>query len=118
MRLHQSIHAWLINVGYRPCSLPDLFTAGPSARKVPKTRSKGYMQPLLLYQITNQTFSQKLCLRQNAIQEVTGLSCLAPTLRDLDLYDNLIAHIKGVEDLVNLTSLDLSFNKIKHIKRV
>ena len=62
--------------------------------------------------------AQKLCLRQNNIQEVTGLSCLAPTLRDLDLYDNLIAHIKGVEDLVNLTSLDLSFNKIKHIKRV
>ncbi|KAI9748316.1 MAG: hypothetical protein M4579_007257 [Chaenotheca gracillima] len=60
----------------------------------------------------------KLCLRQNAIQDVEGLACLARTLEDLDLYDNLIGHIKGLEDLVNLTSLDLSFNKIKHIKKV
>jgi len=60
----------------------------------------------------------RLCLRQNLIQEIEGLACLAPTLEELDLYDNLIAHIKGLEDLVHLTSLDLSFNKIKHIKRV
>ncbi|ELR06551.1 hypothetical protein VC83_07491 [Pseudogymnoascus destructans] len=60
----------------------------------------------------------RLCLRQNAITEIEGLSSLAETLRDLDFYDNLISHIKGLEDLTNLTSLDLSFNKIKHIKRV
>ncbi|KAI9841425.1 MAG: hypothetical protein M1837_000701 [Sclerophora amabilis] len=65
-------------------------------------------------------FSQviKLCLRQNAIQDVDGLSSLGPTLEDLDLYDNLIGHINGLDELTNLTSLDLSFNKIKHIKRV
>ncbi|KAI9785932.1 MAG: hypothetical protein M1839_008198 [Geoglossum umbratile] len=61
---------------------------------------------------------QRLCLRQNSIEDPTGLSCLAPTLEDLDLYDNLIAHIRGFEELTKLTSLDLSFNKIKHIKRV
>ncbi|KAF6825732.1 protein phosphatase pp1 regulatory subunit [Colletotrichum plurivorum] len=60
----------------------------------------------------------RLCLRQNSIQDIDGLSALAPTLEDLDFYDNLISHIRGLEDLVNLTSLDLSFNKIKHIKRV
>ncbi len=37
---------------------------------------------------------------------------------DLDFYDNLISHIRGLDDLVHLTSLDLSFNKIKHIKHV
>ncbi|KAI9764847.1 MAG: hypothetical protein M1840_007993 [Geoglossum simile] len=61
---------------------------------------------------------QRLCLRQNSIEDPTGLSCLAPTLEDLDLYDNLVTHIKGLEQLTKLTSLDLSFNKIKHIKRV
>ena len=60
----------------------------------------------------------RLCLRQNAIQDVEGLSVLAPTLKELDLYDNQIAHIRGIEDLTNLTSLDFSFNKVKHIKRV
>ncbi|KAF4634081.1 hypothetical protein G7Y89_g4028 [Cudoniella acicularis] len=60
----------------------------------------------------------RLCLRQNTITEIEGLSYLASTLQDLDLYDNLIAHIRGLEDLTGLTSLDLSFNKIKHIKKV
>ncbi|KAF2426594.1 L domain-like protein [Tothia fuscella] len=61
---------------------------------------------------------QRLCLRQNQIQEVELPSNLAPHLTELDLYDNLIAHVKGFDDLAELTSLDLSFNKIKHIKRV
>ena len=43
---------------------------------------------------------------------------LGPNLQDLDLYDNLISHIKGLENFAHLTSLDLSFNKIKHIKNV
>lgn len=60
----------------------------------------------------------RLCLRQNAIQDVEGLSSLASTLQELDLYDNLIGHIKGLEGLESLTSLDLSFNKIKHIKKI
>ncbi|PHH70183.1 hypothetical protein CDD80_6173 [Ophiocordyceps camponoti-rufipedis] len=60
----------------------------------------------------------RICLRQNRIQEIGGLECLATTLKDLDLYDNLISHIRGLEHLPNLTSLDLSFNKIKHIKHV
>ncbi|KAH8813255.1 protein phosphatase-like protein PP1 regulatory subunit sds22 [Xylogone sp. PMI_703] len=60
----------------------------------------------------------RLCLRQNIITEIEGLSVLASTLEDLDLYDNLISHIRGLEELTNLKSLDLSFNKIKHIKRV
>ncbi|RDA86430.1 hypothetical protein CP532_6459 [Ophiocordyceps camponoti-leonardi (nom. inval.)] len=60
----------------------------------------------------------RICLRQNRIQQVDGLECLATTLKDLDLYDNLISHIRGLEQLPNLTSLDLSFNKIKHIKHI
>lgn len=60
----------------------------------------------------------RICLRQNAIHEIEGLSCLAATLEDLDLYDNVISHIRGLDELTKLTSLDLSFNKIKHIKRV
>ncbi|KAH8750113.1 protein phosphatase-like protein PP1 regulatory subunit sds22 [Hyaloscypha finlandica] len=64
------------------------------------------------------TSVSRLCLRQNSIAEIEGLSALAATLTELDLYDNLIAHIRGLEDLLNLTSLDLSFNKIKHIKNI
>jgi protein phosphatase 1 regulatory subunit 7 len=60
----------------------------------------------------------RLCLRQNLIQDIEGLSCIAESLQDLDFYDNLISHIRGLDDLVNLTSLDLSFNKIKHIKHI
>ncbi|KAH9906290.1 protein phosphatases PP1 regulatory subunit sds22 [Xylariomycetidae sp. FL2044] len=60
----------------------------------------------------------RLCLRQNHIQHIEGLSCLGPTLQELDLYDNLISHVRGLEDLTKLTSLDLSFNKIKHIKHI
>ncbi len=60
----------------------------------------------------------RLCLRQNSITEIESLSSLAATLTDLDLYDNLIAHIRGLEELTQLTNLDLSFNKIKHIKKI
>ncbi|KAI9782892.1 MAG: hypothetical protein M1835_003912 [Candelina submexicana] len=61
---------------------------------------------------------QKLCLRQNQISSLHFPSSLAPTLNDLDLYDNLISHIKGLDELGLLTSLDLSFNKVKHIKNI
>ncbi|CAG1981000.1 unnamed protein product, partial [Fusarium graminearum] len=60
----------------------------------------------------------RICLRQNSIEQIDGLSALAETLEDLDLYDNLISHTRGLEDLTNLTSLDLSFNKIKHVKHI
>ncbi|KAB8304908.1 hypothetical protein EYC80_004233 [Monilinia laxa] len=61
---------------------------------------------------------QRLCLRQNTISTIEDLASLASTLTDLDLYDNMIAHIRGLEDLIHLTSLDLSFNKLKHIKKI
>ncbi|KAG5913906.1 hypothetical protein E4U61_006323 [Claviceps capensis] len=60
----------------------------------------------------------RICLRQNSIQEIEGLAPLAVTLKDLDLYDNLISHMRGLDDLKHLTCLDLSFNKIKHIKNI
>ncbi|KAM0422796.1 hypothetical protein ACHAPD_001262 [Fusarium lateritium] len=60
----------------------------------------------------------RVCLRQNSIEQIDGLSALAETLEDLDLYDNLISHIRGLDELTNLTSLDLSFNKIKHVKHI
>ncbi|KAI1348603.1 hypothetical protein F5Y01DRAFT_306688 [Xylaria sp. FL0043] len=61
---------------------------------------------------------KRLCLRQNLVQDIEGLSDLAATLEELDLYDNLISRIQGLDNLTNLTSLDLSFNKIKHIKNI
>ncbi|EFX00842.1 protein phosphatase pp1 regulatory subunit [Grosmannia clavigera kw1407] len=72
------------------------------------------------------TCCQRLCLRQNSIQRLDspdatpgqGLAALAGCLKELDMYDNLIAHMRGVETLPGLTSLDLSFNKIKHIKHL
>ncbi|KIW02437.1 uncharacterized protein PV09_06251 [Verruconis gallopava] len=66
------------------------------------------------------TALRRLCLRQNQITNTEGVfpSNLASTLTELDLYDNLISHIRGFEELRELTILDLSFNKIKHIKRI
>jgi len=60
----------------------------------------------------------RVCFRQNQIQVIEGLACLASTLQDLDLYDNLISHLRGLDELTGLTSLDLSFNKIRHIKNI
>lgn len=60
----------------------------------------------------------RICLRQNNIQDIEGLEALASTVEDVDLYDNLIAHVRGLETLTKLTTLDLSFNKIKHIKNI
>ncbi|KAF2187378.1 L domain-like protein [Zopfia rhizophila CBS 207.26] len=61
---------------------------------------------------------ERLCLRQNSITTIEIPDAFAPTLQELDLYDNLIAHIRGLDAFTELTSLDLSFNKIKHIKRL
>ncbi len=61
---------------------------------------------------------QRLCLRQNAISSIDLPATLRATLQELDFYDNLISHIKGLDDMKILTNLDLSFNKIKHIKNV
>jgi protein phosphatase 1 regulatory subunit 7 len=61
---------------------------------------------------------QRLCLRQNAISSIDLPANVRATLQELDFYDNLISHIKGLEDMPALKSLDLSFNKIKHIKNV
>ncbi|PGH14208.1 hypothetical protein AJ79_03181 [Helicocarpus griseus UAMH5409] len=61
---------------------------------------------------------EKLCLRQNEISRLNFPENLGPTLVDLDLYDNLIGHIRGLEHLTKLTNLDFSFNNIKHIKNI
>ncbi|OJD36187.1 protein phosphatase pp1 regulatory subunit [Diplodia corticola] len=62
---------------------------------------------------------ERLSLRQNQISAIDQFpEQLGRTVTELDLYDNLIAHIKGLEAFVEVENLDLSFNKIKHIKRV
>ncbi|MCJ1468705.1 hypothetical protein MMC07_007335 [Pseudocyphellaria aurata] len=64
------------------------------------------------------TKAEKLCLRQNQVSRIDFPSSLGATLRELDLYDNVISRVKGLESLTRLTSLDLSFNRIKHIKNI
>ena len=44
---------------------------------------------------------QTLCLRQNLVKTIEGLSTLVH-LRELDLYDNQITKIENLEVLVNL----------------
>jgi protein phosphatase 1 regulatory subunit 7 len=62
---------------------------------------------------------ERLCLRQNEITDISTIpETLSEKLEELDLYDNLIKHVKGLDSFTGLKSLDLSFNKIKHIKRV
>lgn len=62
----------------------------------------------------------RLCLRQNEISHIEFPADWesGATLEGLDLYDNAIAHIRGLDEFTALSSLDLSFNNIKHIKRV
>lgn len=63
---------------------------------------------------------RSLCLRQNLIESMSEVDVLSPeTMVDIDLYDNKIKHISSnIRKLTNLESLDLSFNKIKHIKNL
>ncbi|CCH61503.1 hypothetical protein TBLA_0E04500 [Henningerozyma blattae CBS 6284] len=61
-----------------------------------------------------------LCLRQNLVESISEVEVLpADTLVELDFYDNRIKHISAnVNKLINLESLDFSFNKIKNIKNI
>ncbi|KAI5284170.1 hypothetical protein KEM52_003038, partial [Ascosphaera acerosa] len=61
---------------------------------------------------------ERLGLRQNEIARIAVPDAVAPRLVELDLYDNRIAHMRGLERMANLASLDLSFNNIKHIRGV
>ena len=64
------------------------------------------------------TNAQRICLRQNQISDIVLPDGLGQNLQELDLYDNLIAHIKGFDQMTQLHTLDLSFNKIKSIKNL
>lgn len=61
---------------------------------------------------------RRLGLRQNLIQSIELPESLAGTLKELELYDNLIPHIRNLDKFAELQSLDLSYNKIKHIKHL
>ena len=58
---------------------------------------------------------RSLCLRQNLITEMDGGLEQNVALEELDLYDNRIQRVQGVSHLKKLTSLDVSFNKLKQI---
>lgn len=65
------------------------------------------------------THLESLCLRQNLIESIHDTRDLPVSVEDLDFYDNRINHISsGIKHLVNLRSLDLSFNNIKNIKNL
>nr|POE59112.1 glucokinase [Quercus suber] len=61
---------------------------------------------------------RRLCLRQNFIQNIDLPPELAATLEELELYDNLIKHMQALDAYTELKSLDLSYNKLKHIKNI
>ena len=50
---------------------------------------------------TNKILFQTICLRNNLIKKIEGLTTVT-TLVQLDLYDNQIMKIQGLESLVNL----------------
>uniref|UniRef100_A0A914CCI1 Uncharacterized protein n=1 Tax=Acrobeloides nanus TaxID=290746 RepID=A0A914CCI1_9BILA len=51
---------------------------------------------------------------ENLLTEIDGL--LPVTLTELDLYDNQLTEIKGLDALVNLKVLDLSYNRLRKIE--
>lgn len=71
-------------------------------------------------QLERFTKLKRLCLRQNAIEDVVLPNVLGTTLEELDLYDNLIKHLEPgqLDPFTSLRTLDLSFNKLKHIKNL
>lgn len=61
----------------------------------------------------------RLGLRQNEIRSMHGKDLGAvPHLKELDLYDNAIEQISGLENNLELEVLDLSFNNIRHVSRI
>ncbi|KAJ1820797.1 protein phosphatase regulatory subunit Sds22 [Coemansia sp. S610] len=64
------------------------------------------------------TCLEYLGCRQNLIKDLSPLSSL-PTLVEVDFYDNRLKRIsESIGQLTRLTSLDLSFNKIRAIENV
>ncbi|SPO24671.1 probable SDS22 - protein phosphatase 1, regulatory subunit 7 [Ustilago trichophora] len=62
---------------------------------------------------------KRLCLRQNLLTKIRSKDIgILTELEDLDLYDNSIEKISGLDNLAKLESLDLSFNNIHHITNV
>jgi hypothetical protein len=67
---------------------------------------------------------RRLCLRQNLIQTLGPMAAgflpdnVTEGITDLDLYDNLIKRINGLDKCAKLKSLDFSFNKIRKIRGV
>lgn len=63
---------------------------------------------------------ESLCLRQNLLTSCSDVKSLpAETMEELDFYDNRINHISSsINELIRLTKLDFSFNKIKNIKNI
>ena len=56
-----------------------------------------------------------MTIRTNLLKSIND-NLLAHTLVELDLYDNQIAQIRGLDALVNLEQLDLSYNRIRSIE--
>lgn len=62
---------------------------------------------------------KRLCLRQNLLTKIRSKDIgILTELQDLDLYDNSIEKISGLDELTKLESLDLSFNNIHHISNI
>ncbi|KAG5440822.1 hypothetical protein PCK2_000121 [Pneumocystis canis] len=59
-----------------------------------------------------------LCLRQNQLDTFPEPSTLPHGLTELDLYDNVISEIPDYTSFPELQTLDLSFNRIKHIQHL
>ena len=55
-------------------------------------------------------------LRQNLLTSLNTNISLLINLTELELYDNQLTEIQGIENLINLEILDLSYNRIGKIK--
>uniref|UniRef100_A0A915N2K8 High mobility group box domain-containing protein n=1 Tax=Meloidogyne javanica TaxID=6303 RepID=A0A915N2K8_MELJA len=59
-----------------------------------------------------------LGLRQNLLTSLNTNISLLINLTELELYDNQLTEIQGIENLINLEILDLSYNRIGKIKGI
>lgn len=118
---HAVVHRTEVSEGGAPIDADeDLLNDVPSdSEEIDLTHSK--VDSLKKLSLERFSRAKNVCFRQNLLTSMKGVEALPVFLENLDLYDNRLERIDHhIEHFNNgeMTSLDLSFNTIRHIKHL